>query len=120
MKELLRTTLRLYQDDPSSEETFRLLRKVHCEQHISYTKAIVAAVNAFYGEHAPDRHEFNADEREQIRMIVREELSAFAVPMNSLMPALGRVNMPEKPTESETKYEADDNDVTMSFDCFGS
>lgn len=49
MKEILRTTIRLYAEKPADREALRLLRQVREEQHLRYADAIVAAVNAHYG-----------------------------------------------------------------------
>lgn len=49
MKEILRTTIRLYAEKPADREALRLLRRVREEQHLRYADAIVAAVNAHYG-----------------------------------------------------------------------
>lgn len=50
MKEILRTTIRLYAEKPADQEALRLLRQVREEQHLRYADAIVAAVNAHYGQ----------------------------------------------------------------------
>ena len=50
MKEILRTTIRLYAEKPADREALRLLRQVREEQHLRYADAIVAAVNAHYGQ----------------------------------------------------------------------
>lgn len=49
MNELFRTTLRLYKEKAADLEAAEHLRRAHDEQHLSYTEAIVAAVNAYYG-----------------------------------------------------------------------
>lgn len=49
MKEILRTTIRLYAEKPADREALRLLRQVREKQHLRYADAIVAAVNAHYG-----------------------------------------------------------------------
>ena len=71
MKEILRTTIRLYAEKPADREALRLLRQVREEQHLRYADAIVAAVNAHYGQAC-----FNHQQREEIRGIVREEMAA--------------------------------------------
>ena len=50
MKEILRTTIRLYAEKPADREALRLLRQVREEQHLRYADAIVAAVNSHYGQ----------------------------------------------------------------------
>lgn len=50
MKEILRTTIRLYAEKPADREALRLLRQVREKQHLRYADAIVAAVNAHYGQ----------------------------------------------------------------------
>lgn len=74
MKEILRTTIRLYAEKPADREALRLLRQVREEQHLRYADAIVAAVNAHYGQ--ARQACFNHQQREEIRSIVREELAA--------------------------------------------
>lgn len=74
MKEILRTTIRLYAEKPADREALRLLRQVREEQHLRYADAIVAAVNAHYGQ--ARQACFNYQQREEIRSIVREELAA--------------------------------------------
>lgn len=73
MKEILRTTLRLYAEKPADLEALRLLRQVREEQHLRYADAIVAAVNAHYGQ--AQQGGFDGHQREEIRGIVREELA---------------------------------------------
>jgi len=74
VKEILRTTIRLYAEKPADREALRLLRQVREEQHLRYADAIVAAVNAHYGQ--ARQACFNHQQREEIRSIVREELAA--------------------------------------------
>lgn len=74
MKEILRTTIRLYAEKPADREALRLLRQVREEQHLRYADAIVAAVNAHYGQ--ARQVCFNGHQREEIRGIVREEMAA--------------------------------------------
>lgn len=74
MKEILRTTIRLYAEKPADREALRLLRQVREEQHLRYADAIVAAVNAHYGQ--ARQGGFDHQQREEIRSIVREELAA--------------------------------------------
>ena len=74
MKEILRTTLRLYAEKPADLEALRLLRQVREEQNLRYADAIVAAVNANYGQ--AQQGGFDGHQREEIRGIVREELAA--------------------------------------------
>lgn len=74
MKEILRTTIRLYAEKPADREALRLLRQVREEQHLRYADAIVAAVNAHYGQ--ARQACFDHQQREEIRGIVREEMAA--------------------------------------------
>ena len=74
MKEILRTTIRLYAEKPADREALRLLRQVREKQHLRYADAIVAAVNAHYGQ--ARQVCFNGQQREEIRGIVREEMAA--------------------------------------------
>lgn len=74
MKEILRTKIRLYAEKPADREALRLLRQVREKQHLRYADAIVAAVNAHYGQ--ARQVCFNGQQREEIRGIVREEMAA--------------------------------------------
>jgi len=74
VKEILRTTIRLYAEKPADREALRLLRQVREKQHLRYADAIVAAVNAHYGQ--ARQVCFNGQQREEIRGIVREEMAA--------------------------------------------
>ena len=74
MKEILRTTIRLYAEKRADREALRLLRQVREKQHLRYADAIVAAVNAHYGQ--ARQVCFNGQQREEIRGIVREEMAA--------------------------------------------
>lgn len=74
MKEILRTTIRLYAEKPADREALRLLHQVREEQHLRYADAIVAAVDAHYGQARQGC--FDHQQREEIRSIVREELAA--------------------------------------------
>ena len=97
MKEILRTTIRLYAEKPADREALRLLRRVREEQHLRYADAIVAAVNAHYGQ--ARQGGFDHHQREEIRGIVREELAA------SLLRCAGQ-------TPAETSEDANAPDET--------
>lgn len=74
MKEILRTTIRLYAEKPADREALRLLRQVREKQHLRYADAIVAAVNVHYGQ--ARQVCFDHQQREEIRSIVRKEMAA--------------------------------------------
>lgn len=108
MKEILRTTIRLYAEKPADREALRLLRQVREEQHLRYADAIVAAVNAHYGQ--ARQACFNHQQREEIRGIVREEMAA------SLFRCAGQ-------TTAETLKDAnapDETDLDNLLDMMGS
>ena len=108
MKEILRTTIRLYAEKPADREALRLLRQVREEQHLRYADAIVAAVNAHYGQ--ARQVCFNHQQREEIRSIVREEMAA------SLLRCAGQ-------TPAETSEDAnapDETDLDNLLDMMGS
>lgn len=108
MKEILRTTIRLYAEKPADREALRLLRQVREEQHLRYADAIVAAVNAHYGQ--ARQVCFDHQQREEIRDIVREELAA------SLLRCTGQ-------TPAETSEDAntpDETDLDNLLDMMGS
>lgn len=108
MKEILRTTIRLYAEKPADREALRLLRQVREEQHLRYADAIVAAVNAHYGQ--ARQGGFDHHQREEIRGIVREELAA------SLLRCAGQ-------TPAETSEDAnapDETDLDNLLDMMGS
>ena len=107
MKEILRTTIRLYAEKPADREA-RLLRRVREKQHLRYADAIVAAVNAHYGQ--ARQGGFDHHQREEIRGIVREELAA------SLLRCAGQ-------TPAETSEDAnapDETDLDNLLDMMGS
>lgn len=107
MKEILRTTIRLYAEKPADREALRLLRQVREEQHLRYADAIVAAVNAHYGQ--ARQGGFDHHQREEIRGIVREELAA------SLLRCAGQ-------TPAETSEDAnapDETDLDNLLDMMG-
>ena len=108
MKEILRTTIRLYAEKPADREALRLLRQVREKQHLRYADAIVAAVNAHYGQ--ARQGGFDHHQREEIRGIVREELAA------SLLRCAGQ-------TPAETSEDAnapDETDLDNLLDMMGS
>ena len=108
MKEILRTTIRLYAEKPADREALRLLRRVREKQHLRYADAIVAAVNANYGQ--ARQGGFDHHQREEIRGIVREELAA------SLLRCAGQ-------TPAETSEDAnapDETDLDNLLDMMGS
>lgn len=108
MKEILRTTIRLYAEKPADREALRLLRQVREEQHLRYADAIVAAVNAHYGQ--ARQGGFDHQQREEIRGIVREELAA------SLLRCAGQA-----PAEtSEDANAPDETDLDNLLDMMGS
>lgn len=95
MKEILRTTIRLYAEKPADREALRLLRQVREEQHLRYADAIVAAVNAHYEARQGC---FDHQQREEIRGIVREELAASLLRCAEQTPAetLEDANAPDE------------------------
>lgn len=103
MKEILRTTIRLYAEKPADREALRLLRRVREKQHLRYADAIVAAVNAHYGQ--ARQGGFDHHQREEIRGIVREELAA------SLLRCAGQ-------TPAETSEDANAPDGPISTICW--
>lgn len=108
MKEILRTTIRLYAEKHADREALRLLRRVREKQHLRYADAIVAAVNAHYGQ--ARQGDFDHHQREEIRGIVREELAA------SLLRCAGQ-------TPAETSEDAnapDETDLDNLLDMMGS
>lgn len=108
MKEILRTTIRLYAEKPADREALRLLRQVREEQHLRYADAIMAAINAHYGQ--ARQVCFDHQQREEIRDIVREELAA------SLLRCTGQ-------TPAETSEDAnapDETDLDNLLDVMGS
>jgi hypothetical protein len=108
VKEILRTTIRLYAEKPADREALRLLRRVREKQHLRYADAIVAAVNAHYGQ--ARQGGFDHHQREEIRGIVREELAA------SLLRCAGQ-------TPAETSEDAnapDETDLDNLLDMMGS
>jgi len=108
VKEILRTTIRLYAEKPADREALQLLRQVREEQHLRYADAIVAAVNAHYGQ--ARQVCFDHQQREEIRGIVREELAA------SLLRCTGQ-------TPAETLEDAnapDETDLDNLLDMMGS
>ena len=108
MKEILRTTIRLYAEKPADREALRLLRRVREKQHLRYADAIVAAVNAHYGQ--ARQGGFDHHQREEIRGIVREELA------ESLLRCAGQ-------TPAETSEDAnapDETDLDNLLDMMGS
>lgn len=108
MKEILRTTIRLYAEKPADREALRLLRQVREKQHLRYADAIVAAVNAHYGQ--ARQACFNHQQREEIRGIVRDELTA------SLLRRAG-----QRPAETLADANApDDADLDNLLDMMGS
>ena len=84
MKEILRTTIRLYAEKPADREALRLLRQVREEQHLRYGQARQVC--------------FNGHQREEIRGIVREELAASLLRCAEQTPAetLEDANAPDE------------------------
>ena len=93
MKEILRTTIRFYAEKPADREALRQVRE---EQHLRYADAIVAAVNAHYGQ--ARQGGFDHQQREEIRGIVREELAASLLRCAEQTPAetLEDANAPDE------------------------
>lgn len=108
MKEILRTTIRLYAEKPADREALRLLRQVREEQHLRYADAIVAAVNAHYGQ--ARQACFNHQQREEIRGIVREELAVSLLRCAEQTPA----------ETSEDANAPDETDLDNLLDMMGS
>ena len=111
---LLSTSFRFYENNPTEVKAYEHLKRLCQEQHMSYGKAIALAINA-YCDGPTVKHAFTADEREQIRAIIREELSVSAIYLNGLMNALGRVEIPEEPAEN---YEPSTEELNESLSLF--
>ncbi|MDO4483740.1 MAG: hypothetical protein Q4C54_04705 [Clostridia bacterium] len=113
MKEIFRTTLRLYADKPEHQAALTLLYQARDEQHIKLTEAIVHAVNGYYG-HQREAPCFDEHQKDAIRAIVREELSSSA--LATLMQAMRQA----KPSEPVADDAPDDEDIDTLLDMMGS
>ena len=97
----------------ADREALRLLRQVREEQHLRYADAIVAAVNAHYGQ--ARQGGFDHQQREEIRGIVREEMAASSASVFNLLRCAGQ-------TPAETSEDAnapDENDLDNLLDMMG-
>ena len=117
MNELFRTTLRLYKEKAADLEAAEHLRRAHDEQHLSYTEAIVTAVNAYYGNQQPNSQCFDDNQRAEIRTIIRDELVAMSASINGLLLAVGQQPMVQPLADS---YWPDDADLDDIIDNLGS
>ena len=117
MNELFRTTLRLYKEKAADLEAAEHLRRAHDEQHLSYTEAIVTAVNAYYGNQQPNSQCFDDNQRAEIRTIIRDELVAMSASINGLLLAVGQQPMMQPQAKN---YEPDDADLDDIIDSLGS
>ena len=71
MKELFRTTLRLYAENPAHQNAWRLLKQIHETRQLPYADIIAEAVNGYFGQNAAPG--FTECQCEEIREIVRQE-----------------------------------------------
>lgn len=117
MNELFRTTLRLYKEKAADLEAVEHLRRAHDEQHLSYTEAIVVALNAYYGNHQANSQCFDDNQRTEIRTIVRDELAAMSASINGFLLTGGQQPMMQPRAKN---YEPDDADLDDIIDSLGS
>lgn len=111
MKEILRTTIRLYAEKPADREALRLLRQVQEKQHLRYADAIVAAVNAHYGQ--ARQACFDHQQREEIRGIVRDELASSSASVFHLLRCAGQASSGVLVAETEPDAADLDNLLDM-------
>lgn len=111
MKEILRTTIRLYAEKPADREALRLLRQVREKQHLRYAEAIVAAVNAHYGQ--ARQACFNVHQHEEIRGIVRDELVSSSASVFNLLRCAGQASSGTLAAETEPDAADLDNLLDM-------
>lgn len=114
MKEILRTTIRLYAEKPADQEALRLLRQVREEQHLRYADAIVGGGQCALWAGAARLLRSSA--AEEIRGIVREEMAASSASVFNLLRCAGQ-------TPAETSEDAnapDETDLDNLLDMMGS
>ncbi len=115
MKEIFRTTLRLDLDKPAERQAAELLRKQRHEKHQTYSALIASAVNAYFGNQSSDTPLFDENQRDEIRAIVREEMTAAPLSVSSLIQLLG-----EAPQPIPENNEPDDDELDDILESFGS
>lgn len=117
MKEVFRTTLRLDLDKPTQRQAAELLRKQRQEQNETYSALIAVAVNTYYGGRNSDTKSFDENQRDAIRAIVREEMTAVSLSAGSLFQLLGQGLQTEPIPENN---EPDDDELDDILESFGS
>lgn len=117
MKEIFRTTLRLDLNKPAEKQAAELLRAQHQEQNETYSTLIASAVNAYFGSQSNETRSFDANQRDEIRSIVREEMAAALLSVGSLLQLLGQAPQTAPIPENN---EPDDDELDDILECFGS
>ena len=115
MKEIFRTTLRLDLNKPAEKQAAELLRAQHQEQNETYSTLIASAVNAYFGSQSNETRSFDANQRDEIRSIVREEMAAAPLSVGSLLQLLGQAPQP-----IPENNEPDDDELDDILESFGS
>ncbi|CAK7033047.1 MAG: hypothetical protein ENTB_01870 [Enterocloster aldenensis] len=112
MSRVFTTTLRLNLDDPDDYRAWERLRRLDKRQYRSYSKAIVAAVNAFF-----DRQERLADDpyletREKEDAFLRRVLEAVETGLR----AAPAVMLPQAAISPATGQEENAEDMEAALD----
>ncbi len=115
MKEVFRTTLRLDLHKPEERQAAELLRMQRQEQNETYSALIASAVNTYFGDQSRDTQLFNERQRDEIRAIVREELTAAPLSVGSLLQLLEQAPQP-----IHENNEPDDDELDDILESFGS
>ncbi len=117
MKEVFRTTLRLDLHKPAEKQAAELLRMQRQQQNETYSTLIALAVNGYFGSQSSDAQSFDENQRDEIRAIVREELTAAPLSVGGLLQLLGHAPHTESIPENN---EPDDDELDDILESFGS
>lgn len=115
MKNIFRTTLRLDLDKPAERQTAELLRKQRQKQNETYSALIASAVNAYFGVQSSDTQQFDENQRDEIRAIVREEMAAAPLSVGSLLQLLGQAPQTTPLPENNEPNDDELDDILESF-----
>lgn len=111
MKEIFRTTLRMDLDKPEERQAAELLRKQRQQQNETYSELIASAVNAYFGIQGGKTKSFDENQRDEIRAIVREEMTAGPLSIGSLFQLLGQAPQTEPIPENNEPDDDEPDDI---------
>lgn len=113
MREIFTTTLRLNLSDEEDRKAYERLRKLDKRQYRSYSKAIVAAVNAYFKRCERQQADPYLETREKEDAFLRRIMKAISAGMRTM----ATVSLPTSPAPAAPlETEQDSESMTAALD----